>query len=63
MIISWCSNFIDWLNATTGIDNIVVYLSVAWFVKPLTTGVYDTAILGKSTAINHGFSEGNRGFI
>ncbi len=51
MIISWCSNFIGWLNATTGIDNTAVCLSVARFVKLLTTGVYDTAVTGKSTAV------------
>jgi len=32
-------------------------------MKPLTTGVYDTAVTGKFTTISHSFSEGNRGFI
>ncbi len=51
MIISWCSNFIDWLNATTGIDNTTVYLNVVRFVKPLTAGAYDTTVTGKFTAV------------
>jgi hypothetical protein len=52
MIISWCLNSKCWLNATTGIDNTAVCLSVARFVKPLTTGVYDTTATGKFTAVS-----------
>jgi hypothetical protein len=52
MIISWCLNSKGWLNATTGIDNTAVCLSVARFLKPLTTGVYDTTVTDKFIAVD-----------
>jgi hypothetical protein len=52
MIISWCLNSKGWLNATTGIDNTAVRFSVARFLKPLTTGVYDTTVTDKFIAVH-----------